>query len=132
MLVATPAAQSATLAELAADHSSRKIQLRPPAPVVNRSSRIESGNNFGMRNQWRSENVDSPWILGQTGRPPERIIRWHYGQVRTRDDPYSWQYLDNNRIRIRWGNPLAPWTSAELQRWWQMRARVNNYFNPVW
>jgi len=125
------AVSAATLNELTA-HRTAAVQVNETSSMWQPAykQRFVPDSRSGPRQR---RDATPPWILGGDGEnPADRVFPWAYGQARAGDDPYSWQHLDSNQYRIRWGNALAPWTSAELQHWWRARAGMDSYFQPTW
>ncbi|MEE9322411.1 MAG: hypothetical protein V3U76_18365 [Granulosicoccus sp.] len=132
--LAASTAHAATLNELTA-HRAAAIRINESESSWQPAykQRFMAGNNVSSAGPRQRRDATPPWILGSDdGNPPDRVFPWAYGQARAGDDPYSWQYLDSNHFRIRWGNPLAPWASAELQHWWRARAGMDSYFQSTW
>ncbi len=143
-LVSSGTAYTATLGELADEFSPNhqgdpeKAEFEPLLRQRFRSNRRFIGPYGDVDNerQRRSDrrryrDIPPPWMLHEGNRPTDRLISWAYGQSTGGDDPYTWRYLDNGDVSIRWGNPLAPWSSAEMWNWWRKRAHVPGIFSPV-
>ncbi len=135
---------AATLGELADTFSANRQADAEQAefePLLRQGSSseprfLESNGDVRSQRLRRSDrrryrDIPPPWMLHEGSRPTDRLISWAYGQSTSGDDPYTWRYLDNDDVSIRWGNPLAPWSSAQMWNWWRKRAHVPGGFSPV-
>jgi hypothetical protein len=76
-----------------------------------------------------------PWIAGGSSYvTPQHLMQRGYGQQRGFDNPHTWDHLDNPYLWVRWGTPLAPYSSAAINEWWRSRANLprRNYDFPEW
>ncbi len=135
-VLGTTTTQAATVAELVARHGrggAAEAGSNAWAPPPRPAPRLAPRDRRAYTPAPPFYDPPPSWILGhRVGSPARRIVGWTYGQARAGDDPYSWRTLDNYYLRIPWGNPLAPWTGAEMAGWWQRRSGIPSYFAPVW
>jgi len=76
-----------------------------------------------------------PWIAGSSPYvSPQHLMRRGYDQQRGFDNPRTWDHLDNPYLWVRWGTPLAPYSSAAINEWWRSRANLPRRYddNPEW
>jgi len=131
-LLVFSATQAATFGELAdAELPARDAQVKQLSAMP----LAESGPPPQGIQEPVYREYPKPWVLDSTSSAPrQRILQWSYGQQRGFDNPHTWEHLDNRFLWARWGNPLAPYTSATINDWWRSRGRDSSlyFYAPEW